>query len=149
MVKLVDRVRAIALSWEQVKAFIKANFSDLKKTTKADVLKQTSLDHYKDRDVNKKEAGPRHDIIKNRGEKNNGEDAKIKNTKKSDMDYNEPQTKRDEDMPDQPMKNVTDQGKDPEFKNRDIKKTDKVKPQKHKDDKKLKASDKKTPKFKR
>lgn len=148
MVKLVDRVRAIALSWEQVKAFIKANFSDLKKTTKADDLKKKALDHYKD-ETNGKAAGPKNDIIKNRGEKNNGEDSKIKNTKNSDMDYNEPQTKRDEDMPDQPMKKVTEPGKDPESKNKNIKKTDKVKPQKHKTDKVLRVSDKKTPKFKR
>ena len=45
MVKLVDRVRAIALTWEQVKAFVKVNFSDLKKTTKADQLHQKSIDN--------------------------------------------------------------------------------------------------------
>ena len=149
MVKLVDRVRAIALSWEQVKAFVKANFSDLKNKTIPDQLKQKALDHKKDRDVIKKSAGPDNDVIKNRGEKDNGEDAKIKNTKNDDMDYNEPMTKRDEDMPDQPMKQVTEPGKDPEGKNKNIKKTDKVVPPKHKNDKKLRVSDKKTPKFKR
>jgi len=147
MVKLVDRVRAIAQTWEQVKTFIKANFSDLKKTTNADRLTKKSLDNYKDKEVIKKSAGPDNFIVKNRGEKNNGEDAKIKNTKKSDMDYNEPQTKKDEDMPDQPMKQVTEPGKDPEGKNKNIKKTDKVAPPKHKNDKKLVVSPKKTPKF--
>ena len=147
MVKLVDRVRAIGQSWDQVKAFIKANFSDLKKGTVSDKSKQKALDHYKDHDVIKKMAGPEHDIIKNRGEKKNGEDAKIKDTKKSDKDYNEPMTKKKEDMPDQPMKSVTEPGKDPESKNKNIDKTDKVKAPKHKNDKKLKATDKKTPKF--
>ena len=147
MVKLVDRVRAIALTWDQVKAFIKANFGSLKNKTIPDSLHTKAIDNTEDRDVIKKSAGPDFDVIKNRGEKKNGEDAKIKNTKKSDMDYNEPQTKRDEDMPDQPMKKVTEPGKDPESKNKDIKKTDKVKPPKHKNDKKLRVSDKKTPKF--
>ena len=50
-------------------------------------------------------------------------------------------------MPDQPMKQVTDPGKDPEGKNKNIKKTDKVKPPKHKLDKKLRIPDKKTSKF--
>lgn len=148
MVKLVDRVRAIALTWEQVKKFIKANFGDLKNETKADSLKKKALDHYEDRDVIKKAAGPNHDIIKNRGEKKNGEDAKITSTKKDNKDYNEPLTKRDEDMPNQPMKQVTEPGKDPDSKNKNIKKTEKVSHPKHKNDKKLRINDKKTSKFK-
>lgn len=147
MVKLVDRVRAISLTWEQVKKFVKANFSDIKNSTIPDRLHQKSIDNEYEKGVNQKAAGPETDIIKNRGEKRNGEDAKIKDTKKDDMDYNEPMTKRDEDMPDQPMKDVTKPGEDPEGKNHDIKKTDKVKPPKHKNDKKLRVSDKKTPKF--
>lgn len=147
MVKLVDRVRAIALDWDQVKAFIKANFSDLKNTTIPDQLRQRALDHYKDRDVIKKAAGPMGGAIKNRGEKNNGEDASVKDTKKSDKNYNEKQTKRDEDLPDQPMKRVTEPGKDPDSKNKNIEKTSKVKAPKHKNDKELKTSDKKTSKF--
>lgn len=149
MVKLVDRVRAIALSWEQVKAFIKANFNDLKNNTNADRLTKKSVDNEYEKGINQKFAGPENDVIKNRGEKRNGEDSKIKNTKKDDMDYNEPQTKRDEDMPDQPMKDVTKPGEEPEGKNKNIKKTEKVKPPKHKNDKVLRTSDKKTPKFKR
>lgn len=148
MVKLVDRVRAISLTWEQVKAFVKANFNDLKKETNSDALRKQSLDNYKD-NTDGKEAGPKNDIIKNRGEKKNGEDAKIKSTKNKEMDYNEPAVKKDEDMPDQPMKQVTKPGKDPEGKNKNIKKTEKVAPPKHKNDKKLKVDDKKTPKFKR
>jgi hypothetical protein len=147
MVRLVDRVRAIALNWEQVKAFVKANFSDLKKTTNADQLHKKSVDNEYEKGVNQKSAGPDNDVIKNRGEKKNGEDAKIKSTKKDDMDYNEPQTKRDEDMPDQPMKDVTKPGEDPEGKNKKISKTEKPKAPKFKNDKKLKVSDKKTPKF--
>lgn len=147
MVKLVDRIRAIALTWEQVKAFVKANFGDLKDETKADSLKKKALDHYEDRDVIKKAAGPNHDIIKNRGEKKNGEDAKINSNKNAIKNYNEPLTKRDEDMPDQPMKQVTEPGKDPEGKNKNIKKTEKVAAPKHKNDKKLRVDDKKTSKF--
>lgn len=148
MVKLVDRVRAIALNWEQVKAFIKANFSDLKKDTKSDGLKKQAMNNLVDKSDGKA-AGPNNDIIKNRGEKKNGEDTKIKNTKNKELDYNEPAVKRDEDMPDQPMKQVTKPGKDPEGKNKNIKKTEKVAPPKHKNDKKLRVDDKKTPKFKR
>lgn len=145
MVKLVDRVRAIAQTWEQVKSFIKANFGALKNTTKADDLKKKSLDHKKDREVIKKDAGPESQKVKVRYQ--DPAEPSVKDTKKDDKNYNEPLTKRDEDMPDQPMKQVTEPGKDPESKNKDIKKTEKVKAPKHKNDKKLKASDKKTPKF--
>jgi hypothetical protein len=146
MVKLVDRVRAIALTWEQVKSFVKANFSDLEKKTKADQLTKKSLDNYDEKGVNQKSAGP-DSSVKNRGEKKNGEDAKIKNTKTKDKDYNEPQVTKDEDMPDQPMKQVTEPGKDPESKNKKIEKTDKPKAPKFKNDNGLKVSDKKTTKF--
>jgi len=145
MVKLVDRVRAIALTWEQVKAFVKANFSDLKNTTKADSLKQKAMDHLEDREVIKKDAGPESQKVKVRYQ--DPSKPSVKDTKQDDRNYNEPQTKRDEDMPDQPMKQVTEPGKDPESKNKDIKKTDKVKPPKHKNDKKLRIPDKKTSKF--
>jgi len=146
MVKLVDRVRAIALTWEQVKAFVKANFGDLKKTTKSDGLVKKSVDNEYEKGVNHKSAGP-DSSIKNRGEKRNGEDAKIKSTKQKDMDYNEPQVSREEDMPDQPMKNVTKPGEDPTGKNKKIDKTDKPKAPKFKNDKELRVVDKKTPKF--
>jgi len=145
MVKLVDRVRAIALTWDQVKAFVKANFSALKPETKADGLKQKAMDHLKDREVIKKDAGPESQKVKVRYQ--DPSEPSVKSTKKDDGNYNEPQTKRDEDMPDQPMKQVTDPGKDPESKNKNIKKTDKVKPPKHKLDKKLRIPDKKTSKF--
>jgi len=151
MWKLVDRIRAIALTWEQVKEFVKANLKELKgeegNKTKADKSNEKALANRVDQDKNQKDAGPDWDKVKNRGEKDNGEDAKIKSTKKDDMDYNEPAVKKDEDMPDQPMKQVVKPGEDPEGKNHDIKKTDKVKPPKHKNDKKLRISDKKTPKF--
>ena len=145
MVKLVDRVRAIALTWDQVKAFVKANFSALKPETKADGLKQKAMDHIKDKEVIKKDAGPESQKVKVRYQ--DPSNPSVKDTKKDDKNYNEPQTKRDEDMPDQPMKQVTDPGKDPESKNKNIKKTDKVKPPKHKLDKKLRIPDKKTSKF--
>ena len=145
MVKLVDRVRAISQTWEQVKAFVKENFGNLKNQTIPDQLKKRALDHYEDREVIKKDAGPEKAKVEPRYI--SPDKPKIKDTKKSDKDYNEPQTKREEDMPDKPMKQVTEPGKDPESKNKNIKTTDKVKPPKHKNDKKLKASDKKTPKF--
>ena len=147
MVKLVDRVRAIMLTWDQVKAFVKANFSDLKHNTNADRLTKKSIDNYDVKGVGEKPAGPMGDVIKNRGEKKNGEDAKIKDSKRDDKDYNEKQVKKDEDQPDQPMKQVTEPGKDPDGKNKNIKTTEKPKAPKHKNDKKLRVSDKKTPKF--
>jgi hypothetical protein len=145
MVKLVDRVRAIALTWDQVKAFIKANFSDLKNKTIPDNQRGKAIDNYDDREVIKKDAGP--EKAKTGVRYQDPKHGTIKDTKKDDKDYNEPQTKRDEDMPDQPMKQVTEPGKDPESKNKNIEKTDRVKPPKHKNDKKLKVTPKKTPKF--
>ena len=130
MVKLVDRVRAIALTWEQVKSFIKANFSDLKNKTIPDQLKQRSMDHHDDREVIKKDAGPESQKVKVRYQ--DPKNPSVKDTKKSDKNYNEPMTKRDEDMPDQQMKKVTEPGKDPESKNKNIEKTPHVKPPKHK-----------------
>ncbi len=148
MVKLVDRIRAIMLTWEQVKAFVKANFSDLKKNTNAERLIKKSIDNETDdRQMKTSEAGPKNNIIINRGEKKNGEDSKIKDTKRNDKDYKEKQVTKDEDNPDQPMKQVTEPGKDPESKNKNIKTTGKPKATKYKNDKKLKVSDKKTPKF--
>lgn len=148
VVKLVDRIRVIAVTWEQVKAFVKANFGELE--NKTDVIKKKSIDHYKDRDVIKKAAGPIQTDIKNRGEKNNGEDAKIKDTKRDDKNYNEKAVSKEEDQPDQPMKQVTDQGKDPEGKNKNITKTSHVKSPKHKNEDgadKLKTSLPATKKF--
>jgi hypothetical protein len=130
LVKMQDRIRAIALTWPQVKAFVKANFKELE--AKVDTAKNKAMDHLKDK-TDKAAAGLPDTSIKNRGEKNNGEDAKIKSTKKDDMDYNKPEVERDEDQPDQPLKTVAD--KDVK-KQRDFKDT-KPTPPKHKNDKKL------------
>jgi hypothetical protein len=145
MVKLVDRVRAIALTWDQVKAFVKANFSDLKNKTIPDKQREKAINNYDDKEVIKKDAGPEKAKVGVRYQ--DPKHGTIKDTKKDDKDYNEPQTKRDEDMPDQPMKQVTEPGKDPESKNKNIEKTPKVKPPKHKNDKTLRVKDKKTSKF--
>jgi hypothetical protein len=128
-------------------AFIKANFSDLKthKKTKADDARDKALDQTNDKEVIKKDAGPESQKVKVRYQ--DPSNPSVKDTKRDDQNYNEPQTKREEDMPDQPMKRVTEPGKDPESKNKDIKKTEKVKPPKHKNDKKLRIPDKKTAKF--
>jgi hypothetical protein len=132
MVKLTDRIRVIAVTWDQVKDFVKENFNNLENKTVPDKLKDRSMAQGGDRDVIKKAAGPVQSDIKNRGEKNNGEDAKIKDTKRDDKNYNEKQVSKDEDQPDQPMKSVVDAGKDPESKNKNIDKTPQVKPQKQK-----------------
>lgn len=145
MVKLVDRIRAIALTWEQVKSFVKANFNDLKNKTIPDTKRDMAIDNYKDQEIIKKDAGPEKAKVKVRYQ--DPEHGSVKNTKQDDKNYNEPLTKRDEDMPDQPMKKVTEPGKDPESKNKNIKKTPQVKPPKHKNDKTLRVGDKKTSKF--
>jgi hypothetical protein len=132
MIKLADRIRVIAVTWEQVKDFVKANFGTLE--NKTDAAKKKSLDHYEDRDVIKKAAGPIQTDIKNRGEKKNGEDAKIKDTKRDDKNYNEKAVSKEEDQPDQPLKQVTEPGKDPDSKNKNIEKTPHVKPPKIKKD---------------
>lgn len=146
MVKLVDRVRAIALTWDQVKAFVKANFSDLENKTIPDKMKDRAMDQIKDKDKDSKDAGPRHDIIKNRLE--DPEHTKIKDSKRDDKDYNEKQTPKEEDQPNQPMKQVVkNPGDDPESLNKNIEKTPQVKPPKHKNDKKLVTKLIKTKKF--
>jgi hypothetical protein len=145
MVKLVDRVRAIALTWDQVKSFIRANFGDLKNKTIPDKLHDKAIDNYKDNEVIKKDAGPEKAKVKVRYQ--DPKNASIKDAKRDDKNYNEPMTKRAEDMPDQPMKQVVEPGKDPESKNKNIEKTPQVKPPKHKLDKKLRVKDKKTSKF--
>jgi len=145
MWKLVDRIRAIALTWEQVKAFVKANLKELKASegnkTKADKAWEKSLANTVDQDKNKKMAGPETDIIKNRLE--DPEHTKLKDTPKKDKDFKEDQVKKDEDQPDQPMKDVGE----PKELNKNIEKTPKVKPPKHDNDDTLKIKDKKTPKF--
>jgi hypothetical protein len=145
MVKLSDRVRAIALTWDQVKDFVKANFSSLTNTTKADDAKTKAMDHLKDREVIKKNAGPDGQTVKPRYI--SPDEPHIKDTKKDNKDYNEPAVKKDEDMPDQPMKKVTEPGKDPDSKNKNIDKTTKVKAPKHKNDNTLRVDADKTKKF--
>ena len=152
MFKLVDRVRAIALTWDQVKDFVKVNLETLKgaegNKTIADRERERALANRADQ-TKGKSAGPEWDVIKNRGEKDNGEDAKLKNTKKKDMDYKEDAVTKEEDLPDQPMKTVTKPGEDPDGKNHNIEKTTKVKPPKHENDKALRPADKKTSKFRK
>ena len=148
MVKLVDRVRVIAVNWDQVKKFIKANFSALKNKTIPDTLHDKSINNEKgSADNNGKAAGP-DNSIKNRGEKNNGEDAKLKTTKKDNQDYKKDDVERAEDQPDQPMKKVTEPGKDPNGLNKNIDKTSKPKAPKHDNSEKdIRPADKKTTKF--
>ena len=132
-VKMQDRIVAVALTWIQVKAFVKANFKsseDLE--AKVDTAKNKAMDHLKDK-TDKKAAGLPDTSIKNRGEKKNGEDTKLKTTKKDDKDYKEDEVDKDEDQPSAPMKTVDD--KDVK-KQRDYKEF-KPTPPKHKNDKKL------------
>lgn len=147
MVKLVDRIRAISLTWDQVKLFVKENLKNLKgnegNKTKSDTLKEKSLANKVDNDKNNKAAGPKNDLVKNRFE--DPEHTKIKDTPKKDNDYNEKDVKEDDDQPDQPMKTV-----DVKDKNKKIDKTTQVKPRKHDNsDKSLKTTLPKTKKFKK
>ena len=119
MVKLVDRLRVIGVTWDQVKSFVKANFTDLKNETSVDVAKSKSLDGYEDK-TGGKDAGPRHDITKIK---------KVSDTKKDNKDYTEKQVEKDEDQPDQPMADVKEKSL-----NKNIQKTTQVKPPKHKSD---------------
>ena len=143
-----DRIIALGLSWAQVKAFVKANFTEKSKS-----YVQKGMDKVvKNREdqVDKRDTDLPDTSIKNRGEKNNGEDAKLKTTKKDDMDYKKDDVEKDEDQPSAPMKAVAKTGKSPETKNqaKDQKETDKVKPPKvEKSPKDLKSDDKKTSKF--
>lgn len=134
MINLDDRVRAIALTWEQVKNFVKANFKDVE-DTKVNVAKKKSLDHLKDQ--SDKGDLPQHDKPKKK---------EVGDTKNDKKDYNEKDVKKDEDQPDQPMNDVDVEKlkRLRDFTDKD----NKVKPPKHNNDKKLVVSPKKTPKLK-
>ena len=133
MVKLVDRIRVISVTWEQVKSFVKANFSDLENKTKPHVAKEKSLDHYEDKDKDSKAAGPEKAKVDVRYQ--DPEHGSVKDTKRDDKDYNEKDVKKDEDQPDQPMKQVVkNPGDNPPSLNKGVEKTPQVKPPKHKKD---------------
>lgn len=133
MVKLVDRIRVISVTWEQVKSFVKANFSDLENKTKPDVAKEKSLDHYEDKDKDSKAAGPEKAKVDVRYQ--DPEHGSVKDTKRDDKDYNKKDVEKEEDQPDQPMKQVVkNPGDNPPSMNKGIEKTPHVKPPKHKKD---------------
>jgi hypothetical protein len=122
MVKLVDRVKVVAVTWEQAKATIKATLTDMGDETSADVAKDKSDENEKGSEKNDgKDAGPRHDITKKK---------EVGDTKKDNKDYNEKAVEKDEDQPSAPMKDVGDK----KGLNKDITKTQQVKPPKHKAD---------------
>jgi hypothetical protein len=131
-----DRIIAISLNWEQVKAFIKANFSEASKKY-TDVTKKKAMDHLEDKTGKADPDLPQGDNLKSRFD--SADKTKLGTTKRDDKDYKEPAVKKDEDMPDQPLKQVTKPGKDPETKNKakDNKETPQVKPPKHKNDDEL------------
>jgi len=134
MVNLDDRIRAIALNWDQVKAFVKANFKDVE-DTKVDSAKAKAMGHLKDQ--SDKGDLPQHDKPKRK---------EVGDTKNDEKDYNKKDVEEDDDQPNQPMKSVE---VDKLKRLRDFTdKDNKVKPPKHKNDKKLIVKDKKTPKFK-
>jgi len=135
----VDRVFALGLNWAQVKAFVKANFSEKSKSY-VQKAKAKVDGNREDQTAKADKDLPQTDVLKNRGEKNNGADAKLKTTKKDDMDFKQDAVEKDEDQPSAPMKPVVKKPTDsPETKNKakDQKETDKVKPPKHKNDDEL------------
>jgi len=134
MVNLDDRVRAIALTWEQVKSFVKANFKDVE-DIKVNTAKEKAMGHLKDQ--SDKGDLPQHDKPKRK---------EVGDTKNDEKDYNEKAVKKDEDQPDQPMNDVDIEKLKHQRDFTD--KENKVKPPKHKTDKKLVAKSKKTPKLK-
>jgi hypothetical protein len=131
--KMQDRVRVIGATWDQAKDFVKANLKTEMKT-KVDAAYKKSMDNLKDQTDKAVSELPQTDKLT---QKNIGD------TKKEDKDYNE-FDQNDDDLPDKPMKEVK-----VEDRNKNIKETPKVKPPKHKNDKKLVVKDKKTSKFKR
>jgi hypothetical protein len=132
-----DRVIAVGLSWPQVKAFVKANVSEISKTT-PNLAKDKAMAHLDDKTPKRDKDLP-DTSIPNRGEKKNGEDAKLGTTKKDDMDYKKDDVEKDEDQPSAPLKAVTKPGEDPKSMNKpkDQKETPQVKPPKHKNDDEL------------
>jgi len=134
MINLDDRIKAVALTWEQVKAMVKENFKDVE-DIKVNQAKKKAMDHLED----KTDKGdlPQHDKPKKK---------EVGDTKNDEKDYNEKDVKKDEDLQDQPAKEVdVDKLK---YQRDFTDKENKVKPPKHKTDKKLVAKDKKTPKLK-
>jgi hypothetical protein len=122
MIRQNDRIIAIGLSWEQVKSFVKANFSEINKTQSVKALDKVDKNREdqvpsKDDDMPDTTKGIKTKDISNKAQEDGDEKA-------------EDMVKKDEDEPSAQMKKVTKPGEDPETKNKakDLKKTPQVKP---------------------
>lgn len=129
MVRMKDRVKAIGLNWEQVKAFVKANFSEVAKSYVQKAKEK--VDGNREDQTDKRDSELPDTSIKTK--KISNEPAKMGDEEAEDM------VKKDEDQPSAPMKQVTKPGKDPESMNKakDQKTTPQAKPPKHDNDKEL------------
>lgn len=124
-----DKVMAIGLTWEQVKAFVKSNFSEVAKTYVQQA--KTKVDKNREDQTDKRDNDLPDTSIKTK--KISNEPAKMGDEEAEDM------VKKDEDQPSAQMKSVAKPGKDPETMNKakDQKETSKEKPPKHQNDKEL------------
>ena len=129
MIRLQDRVKAIGLSWQQVKDFVKANFSDVAKSyvTKS---KDKAIDNGEDK-VPARDSDLADTSVP-------AKQAPLKPAEDGDGEA-EDMVKDKEDEPSAQMKQVTEPREDPETKNKadDNKTTPKVDPPKHDNDKEL------------
>jgi DNA-binding transcriptional MerR regulator len=95
MLKMVDRVRAIGLTWKQVKDFVKVNLTDFENKTVADKAKQKAMDHLKDQS-DKRAADLPDSSVKVK---------KLSNEPQKDGDtLAKDQVKDEDDLPHKPMK---------------------------------------------
>ena len=133
-----DRIIAVGLSWIQTKAFVKANFGEVSKTYSQKGMGKVNKN--REDQTSKADSDLPDTSVKNRGTKNNGEDSKLKTTKRDDMDFKKDEVPDKENQPSAPMKQVVKKpGDNPETKNKakDNKETPQVKPPKHDNDKEL------------
>jgi hypothetical protein len=105
MTRNEDRIWITGLDWEQVKEFVKINLKNL-------YNQPTAVDKAYDKSYrNRKDQTPAPD--KRLSQKDKPDilpltNEPVKNTKNKNKNYTEDQTKKDEDLPDKPMKEVGD-----------------------------------------
>ena len=121
LIRNEDLIRVLGLDWEQVKKFIKDNFSQMK-ATYTDVARERSFKNMEDQ-VPKPDAGL--------NQKDKPKKKEVGDTKNKEKNYKEDQVKKEDDLPNKPMKEVGD------FKwQSDHKVQQPVKSRKHRDNKK-------------
>jgi hypothetical protein len=103
-----DRFYYVNRSWDQVKEFVKKNFSK---------LKDSYLNQAAEKGKTPKDATPAAEKGMKGGEK--VKEKKVGDSKNKDMDFNQKEVSKKDEQPDQPMKEVGEFRRQSEFKTKD------------------------------